>query len=122
MPKCVLLPIPKSGKTYLSVIVIGPFHLLLNLSKVLEHIILAKCSQYLVSNQLQFGFKSGSSTSLCIALVKNIVSWYVFNSSSVYGCFLDASKAFDLVDMGVLYADQGRFHSYHPYVERLPTL
>ena len=107
MPKClrdsVLLPIPKSGKNLSISDSYRPISLASNLSKVLEHIILAKCSQYLVSNQLQFGFKSGSSTSLCAALVKNIVSRYIFNSSSVYGCFLDASKAFDLVDHGKLF-------------------
>ena len=31
-------------------------------------------------------------------MVKNVVSHYIQHDSSVYGCFLDASKAFDLVD------------------------
>ena len=75
--KKVLLPIPKSGKNLSISDSYRPISLASNLSKVLEHIILAKCSQYLVSNQLQFGFKSGSSTSLCTALVKNIVSRYI---------------------------------------------
>ena len=37
------------------------------------------------------------------AAVKNVVSWYMHNGSYVLGCFLDASKAFDLVDHGVLF-------------------
>ena len=44
-----------------------------------------------------------ASTSLCTGLVKNIVSKYMRRGSKVYGCFLDASKAFDLVDHGILF-------------------
>ena len=51
-----------------------------------------------MSHPFQFGFKSGSSTSLCTGIVKCIVSKYLHNGSSVLGCFLDASKAFDMVD------------------------
>ena len=35
--------------------------------------------------------------------VKNVVSCYIRSGSSVYGCFLDASKAFDLVDHSILF-------------------
>ncbi len=43
---------------------------------------------------LQFGFKSKMSTSLCTGTVKNVVSRYIHEGSSVLACFLDASKAF----------------------------
>ena len=69
-----------------------------SISKLLEHVIFAKYSSFPYSHPLQFGFKAGSSTSLCTGLVKNVVSKYMHNGSSVLGCFLDASKAFDLVD------------------------
>ena len=36
-------------------------------------------------------------------MVKNVVSRYIHNGSPVLGCFLDASKAFDLIDYGVLF-------------------
>ena len=36
-------------------------------------------------------------------MIKNIVSRYIHNGSSVLGCFLDASKAFDSVDHGILF-------------------
>ena len=39
----------------------------------------------------------------CTGVVKNVVSHYIHNGSSVYGCFLDASKAFDLVDHNLLF-------------------
>ena len=36
--------------------------------------------------------------------MKNIVSRYIHNGAAVYGCFLDASKAFDLVDHHILFS------------------
>ena len=55
------------------------------------------------SNPLQFGYKSGYSTSLCTGMIKNVISRYIHNRSAVLGCFLDASKAFDMVDHGILF-------------------
>ena len=94
----VSVPIPKGNKdASLSQnyrpISLAPCH-----SKVLERILLGKYSDYLSSSHLQFGFKSGHSTTLCTGLVKNIV---MQRGSSVYGCFLDATKAFDLVDHSI---------------------
>ena len=64
--------------------------------------ILIKYAPFLSSSSLQFGFKAGSSTTLCTGVVKSIISNYIHNGSSVLGCFLDASKAFDLVNHGIL--------------------
>ena len=47
---------------------------------------------------LQFGFKAGCYTTLCTGVVKNVVSHYIHRGSAVMWCFLDASKAFDLVN------------------------
>ena len=57
-----------------------------------------KYSSFLCSNPLQFGFKPSFSTTLCTGVVKNVISHYIHNGSCVHCCFLDASKAFDLVD------------------------
>ena len=65
---------------------------------MLERIILNQYSSILSSHHLQFGFKTGSSTSLCTGIVKCVVSRYLQNGSSVLSCFLDASKAFDMVN------------------------
>ena len=35
--------------------------------------------------------------------MKNIISRYIHSGSSVHGCFLDASKAFDFVDRSLLF-------------------
>ena len=50
------------------------------------------------TDDLQFGFKAGSSTSLCTAMTQKTIAYYVNNSSNVYGLMLDASKAFDRVN------------------------
>ena len=54
--------------------------------------------------ELQFGFKSGFSTTLCTGVLKNVISHYMFEDSPVYAYFLDASKAFDLVNHERLFA------------------
>ena len=40
---------------------------------------------------------------MCTGALKNVVSLYINRGSSVLGCFLDASKAFDLVNHGMLF-------------------
>ena len=65
-------------------------------STIIEHVI--KYSAFLASSDYQFGFKSGLSTTLCTGVLKATVSRYIHRNSIVYGCFLDASKAFDLVN------------------------
>ena len=77
------------------------------LSKVLEGVILHKYSEFFTSSDLQFGFKSGYSTTMCTGLLKTTISHYINHHSVVYGCFLDASKAFDLVDHKLLLYDRG---------------
>ena len=58
---------------------------------------------FFLTSVLQFGFKPGHSTTLCSAMVKNVVSQYIHNGSPVLGCFFDASKAFNLIDHGILF-------------------
>ena len=43
------------------------------------------------------------STTLCTGGVKNIFSRYMHENSVVYACFLDPSKAFDLVNHKILF-------------------
>ena len=49
------------------------------------------------------GFERGLSTTLCTGVLKHVVAKYIQNGSSVYACFQDASKAFDLVRHDVLF-------------------
>jgi hypothetical protein len=65
--------------------------------KLFDNIVLSRFSDRLSSSQLQFGFKVKSSTSMCTMVLKESISYYVSNQSSVFCTFLDASKAFDRV-------------------------
>ena len=100
---CVLIPIPKKNKDPSSSLNYRPISLASSLSKILERMILIKYAPFLSSSSLEFGFKAGSSTTLCTGVVKSIISNYIHNGSSVLGCFLDASKAFDLVNHDILF-------------------
>ena len=80
-----------------------PIALSSTFSKIIERSILSNYESVFSASTLQFGFKPGHSTSLCTATVKNVISRYTHNGSPVLGCFLDASKAFDLVDHGILF-------------------
>ena len=50
---------------------------------------------YVLTHDNQFGFKRKHGTDLCIYTLKEIVSRYSSLNSSVFLCFIDASKAFD---------------------------
>ena len=52
-------------------------------------------SKYLMTSELQFGFKEHSSTIMCSTLLVETVEYYVSNNSTVYVLLIDASKAFD---------------------------
>lgn len=71
--------------------------------KVIDIIILFKCSKELTTSDLQFGFKKCHSTALCTTVFKEIVYHYVNRGSNVYAVLLDASKAFDNVHFGRLF-------------------
>ena len=73
-------------------------------SKILERVILNRCSVHLSSGHHQFGFKENLSTDMAVYAMKEITDYYLRNSSPVYVCFLDASKAFDRVNHWKLFA------------------
>ena len=94
---CVLQPILKPGKDPSDSDSYRPIALAPTLSKIFEWTILIDHRSAFSTSSLQFGFKQGSSTQLCTGLIKNVIARYNINDSSVYGCFLDASKAFDRI-------------------------
>ena len=97
---CTLVPIPKGLRDPSDSNNYRAIALASTLSKVLERIILSKYSSFLDTHSLQFGFKGGVSTTMCTALIKNVVAQYTHRGTNVFGCFLDA---FDLVDHGILF-------------------
>ena len=73
------------------------------MSKLLEILLLERLSNFLLTSSHQFGFKTKHSTDSCIFVLKEAIDMYVGQQSSVYLCFLDASKAFDRVNHHVLF-------------------
>ncbi len=66
--------------------------------KLLDFIILIKKENSLCTSDLQFSFKTGSSTSLSTSMVQETMSYYVHNGTNGYGLLLEASKAFNRVN------------------------
>ena len=99
----VLVPILKGNKDATDSSNYCPIALSSTFSKIVQRLILSRYESVFATTSLQFGFKPDSSTSLCIATIKNIIARYLHNGSPVLGCFLDASKAFDLVDHDILF-------------------
>ena len=100
---CLLVPVPKPGKNLSHSDSYRPIALASSLSKILEWCILIQYASHLDSCNLQFGFKKDLSTTLCTGVLKQVVSKYIHHDSSVFACFLDASKAFDLVRHDILF-------------------
>jgi hypothetical protein len=93
-----VIPIPKNKRKSLScsdnyrAIALGSI-----LCKLLDHILLVKCSHVFTTSKYQFGFKKSHSTSQCTFVVNETIQYYLNNNSHVFATLLDASKAFDRV-------------------------
>lgn len=72
------------------------------ISKVLESILLNRFQRHLNISAEQFGFKSKHGTDMCIYALKEAVTKYRKQNSTMHLCFLDASKAFDRINHGKL--------------------
>jgi hypothetical protein len=72
-------------------------------SKILELVVLHKYQDKLITTDSQFGFKSNHSTDTCTFVLKEVIDFYVSQSSPMYLCFMDASKAFDRVNHWILF-------------------
>ena len=73
-------------------------------SKLFEICILGVLEAHLQTHDHQFGFKSRHSTCMCIFTVKSWFKYYTDQSTPVYTCLLDASKAFERVNHWTLFA------------------
>jgi hypothetical protein len=71
--------------------------------KLFELVFLNKFSDKLDTADNQFGFKPKHSTALCCWSVKEVIMYYICKCSYVFACFLDCSKAFDMVNYCVLF-------------------
>ena len=71
--------------------------------KLLDWIILLNYGHLLKSNDFQFGFQEGSNTSMCSWAVFETIDQYLRHGSTVYGCLLDCTKAFDTIEHSLLF-------------------
>ena len=91
-----LVPIPKNTKKSLNdsdtyrAIALGSIP-----GKLLDKIILKKCSNSFLTLDQQFGFKKHHSTTQCTFIVDGFLTYYNTNDMCVEAVLLDASKAFD---------------------------
>ena len=65
------------------------------LLKLFEYVILLVWGDALGSDSMQFGFKSGVSTTQCTWLVNEVTSYFLRRGTAITACLLDCSKAFD---------------------------
>ena len=73
------------------------------LSHLFEHALRLKFGHFLVSNELQFGFKPNHSTNHAVYTLKTCINHFTERDSNVYVAFLDYSKAFDTISHSGLF-------------------
>lgn len=80
-----------------------PISLATIVAKVLDSMLDKQLEKYLTLQDAQFGFKAGLSTETAVLCLKHTVRYYTDRKTPVFACFLDLSKAFDLVSYRVLW-------------------
>ena len=73
------------------------------ISKLFERILLHRMTEYLETCPNQFGYKQKLGTDSCIFTLKELLNKYNSYNSTIFLCFLDASKAFDCVNHSKLF-------------------
>ena len=66
--------------------------------KLLEYVIIDKIQDNIISSDYQFAYKKNHSTVMCNFVLDQTLQYYRNNNTDVYCVFLDATKAFDLID------------------------
>ena len=72
--------------------------------KVLDWVIFILYESNLKPAELQFGFQKKNSTTMCTWTVTETVNYFLNRDTPVFSCFLDLSKAFDLVTFSKLFS------------------
>ena len=73
------------------------------LLKLFEYVILDQWGDFLGSDSLQFGYKSGTGTDQCSWLLLSVAEHFFHRGSSTLGCLLDVSKGFARVQFSKLF-------------------
>ncbi|KAL0860042.1 hypothetical protein ABMA27_010357 [Loxostege sticticalis] len=80
-----------------------PISLATVIAKVLDSLLSHRLDKHISLNDVQFGFRAGLSTESAILCLKQTVRYYTARKTPVYACYLDLSKAFDLVSYEILW-------------------
>ena len=72
--------------------------------KLFDVIVMKKCDKVLHTSDQKTAFKQKHSTAMCSSVLIETVNYCVKGGSKVYGCLIDASKAFDRVHYGKLFS------------------
>ena len=72
--------------------------------KVLDWVIFILFESQLKPSDLQFGFQKKNSTTMCTWVVNETINYFNNRDTPVFACFLDLSKAFDLVTYSKLFS------------------
>ncbi|KAL0861377.1 hypothetical protein ABMA27_008925 [Loxostege sticticalis] len=81
-----------------------PISLATVIAKVLDSLLSRRLDKHISLNDAQFGFRAGLSTESAILCLKQTVRYYTARKTPVYACYLDLSKAFDLVSYEILWS------------------
>ena len=73
------------------------------LLKLLDLVIILIEGEKLHCDQLQFGFQPGSGTVMCTWTATGVIDYFNRRGQPVYGCAMDLSKAFDMVEWKELF-------------------
>jgi exonuclease III len=104
MIKTVVVPVVKNKTANLSdKNNYRPISLATVVSKVFDSVLNTRLNTYIQPHDNQFGFRPGLSTESAVLCVKHTVRYYKVRNTPVHACFLDLSKAFDLVSYDVLW-------------------
>ena len=80
-----------------------PIAVATSMSKVIELLILSKTECFLNTSDNQFGFKKNNETDMCIHAFLQTIEYYKQNSSPVFICYLNETKASDRVNHWLLF-------------------
>ena len=73
------------------------------ISKLFESILLHKCDDVLLTDDLQFGFKKSVGCPQAVFTLRTVVEYFNSKGSTVFAAALDISKAFDTVSHSLLF-------------------
>ncbi|KAJ8707841.1 hypothetical protein PYW07_011518 [Mythimna separata] len=80
-----------------------PISLATVIAKVFDGLLDARLNKHVTLHDNQFGFRPKLSTDSAILCLKHTIRYYTDRKTPVYACFLDLSRAFDLVSYNVLW-------------------